>query len=212
MTSKKLSAAVAVGLLGAMGLGASAKADTLISSFTPGDLVVLRGGDAANPDTTSSTNQVSVYLDEYTTGGSYVGTVDVPSSGGNALTIPSIGDFQHQGVLSLSTNGNYLSFAGYQAPAGSTDANTESGNDQPVIGIIGANASSLNTSTVINSYGPGSANPFVRGDIRTTATNSGHSENMPPAARPATADWRMSPAPVPPPRPRPLKASPIGAM
>ena len=149
----------------------TARADTLITSFTPGDLVVLRGGDAANPDTTSTTNQVAIYLDEYTTGGAYVGTMDVPSTGSNALTLPSIGDFQHDGVLSLSTNGQLLSFAGYQVPVGSSDAFAQTGSSQyqPVIGVIGQSASSLNTSTVVNSYHQGSSNPFIRGAV----TNDG---------------------------------------
>ncbi len=117
----------------------TARADNPITNFTPGDLVVLRGGDATNPDTTSTTNQVSLYLDEYTTSGTYVGTMNVPSSGANALTLPGIGDFQHNGVLNLSTNGQLLTFAGYQAPAGSADAFTQTGSSQyqPVIGVTG---------------------------------------------------------------------------
>jgi len=145
-------------------------ADTPITSFTPGDLVVLRGGDATNPDNTGSTNQVSVYLDEYTAGGTYVGTINVPSTGGSALTLPSIGDFEHQGVLSLSTNGNLLSFAGYQVAAGSPDADAAAGADQPVIGVIGSTASSLSTTETVASYGPGSANPYIRGAF----TNDGN--------------------------------------
>jgi hypothetical protein len=171
--STKLSTAVAAGVLSIAGFGASAMADIPLTSFTPGDLVVLRGGDATNPDTTASANQVSVYLDEYTTGGTYVGTIDVPSTGGSALTIPGIGDFEHQGVLSLSTDGQYLSFAGYQVAAGSANANGQGGADQPVIGVVGQSASSLNTSTIVNSYGPGSANPYIRGAI----TNGGSSES-----------------------------------
>jgi PEP-CTERM motif len=167
----KKSPLLAAGILGVVGLSAGAWADTLITSFTPGDLVVLRGGDSANPDSTASNSQVSIYLDEYTTSGAYVGSVDVPSSGGSALTLPSIGDFQHQGLLNLSTNGNLLSFAGYQVDAGSADANAAGGADQPVIGVVGDLASSLNTSTVVNSYGPGSSSPYIRGAF----TNDGSS-------------------------------------
>ena len=150
-----------------------AQADVIISSFSPGDLVVLRGGDATNPDNTFSSNQVSVYLDEYTTAGSYVGTIDVPSSGGSALTIPSIGDFEHQGVLNLSTNGNLLTFAGYQAAAGSADADAQTTTGyQPVVGVIGSTASSLSTNTLVNSYGATSpsASPYIRGAF----TNDGN--------------------------------------
>jgi hypothetical protein len=162
----------ALALAAIAGVSSMARGDIAITSFTPGDLVVLRGGDATNPDTAASTNQVSVYLDEYTTAGVYVGTVAVPSSGGSALTLPSIGDFQHQGVLSLSTNGNVLSFAGYQAAAGSSDADaqTGSGQYQPVVGVIGNSASTLNTTTVVNSYTAGSGSPYIRGAV----TNDGN--------------------------------------
>ncbi|HUO08660.1 MAG TPA: PEP-CTERM sorting domain-containing protein [Phycisphaerae bacterium] len=163
MVSSKLVVVLSVAVLAAIGV--SSRADVAISSFTPGDLVVLRGGDANNPDTTSVSTQVSLYLDEYTTAGSYVGTIAVPSTGSNALTLPGLGDFQHQGVLSLSTNGNLLTFAGYQAAVGSADANAQGGNVQPVIGYVGNSAASLNTTTVVNSYGPGSASPLIRGAV-----------------------------------------------
>jgi hypothetical protein len=96
-TKKRLSLAIAAGFASFVASNAISKADVALSAFTPGDLVVLRGGDATNPDNINSTNQVSVYLDEYTLTGTYVGTVDVPSIGGTSLTIPSIGDFEHQG-------------------------------------------------------------------------------------------------------------------
>jgi PEP-CTERM motif len=169
-SKKKLSLAIATGLVSFAAANSISKAEIALTNFTPGDLVVLRGGDATNPDNVNSTNQVSVYLDEYTLTGNYVGTVSVPSAGGSALTIPSIGDFEHQGVLNLSTNGNLLTFAGYQVAAGSPNANTAAGDDQPVIGVIGNSASSLNTSTVVNSYGPGSASPYIRGAV----TNDGN--------------------------------------
>lgn len=150
--------------------GLTVRADTPITGFTQGDLVVLRGGDATNPNTSSTTTQVSLYLDEYTPAGAYVGTMNVPSTGANALTLPGIGDFQHDGVLNLSTNGQWLSFAGYQVPVGSPDAFAQGGADQPVIGVVGQSASSLNTTTVVNSYGVGSANPYIRG----AASNDGN--------------------------------------
>src|SRR5262245_44784284 len=73
-----------------------------ISSFTPGDIVVMRTGDATNVDTSSTTTQVPVYLDEYTPAGAYVGTVSIPGTGGGAFTLPGSGDNQHQGVLNIS--------------------------------------------------------------------------------------------------------------
>jgi hypothetical protein len=148
-----------------------ASADVAITTFTPGDLVVLRGGDANNPNTASTTNQVPVYLDEYTTAGTYVGTIAVDSSGANALTLPGAGDDQHQGVLSLSTNGQLLTFAGYNAAAGTPDANVTDPTIGKRIGIIGNSAASLDTTTVVNSYGAGSANPYIRGAVSNNGTS-----------------------------------------
>lgn len=165
--SKTTLLAVAVAVVA--GLATASFADTPITQFTPGDIVVLRGGDATNPNTSTNTSQVSLYLDEYTTAGAYVGTVNVPSSGGSALTLPGLGDSQHAGILSRSANGQYLTFAGYQASSGSADAFAAGGTVQPVIGMIGNAASSLTTNTVVNSYGSGSANPYIRGAV----TNDG---------------------------------------
>ena len=161
--------AAAVGLAPVAGY-----ADNPITSFTAGDLVVLRGGDATNPNTSSVTTMVSLYLDEYTAAGSYVGTMAVPSTGGSPLTLPGIGDFQHNGVLNLSTNGRLLTFAGYQTAVGSADAFaqlTAATQYQPVIGVIGNTAASLTTNTVVNSYNNGSSNPYIRG----ATTNDGTS-------------------------------------
>ena len=121
-------------------------------------------------------------------------------------TLPAIGDFQHDGVLTLSTNGQLLSFAGYQVPAGSADAFTQGGNAQPVIGTTGQNASSLNTSTVVNSYGPGMQTPTSECPSPTMAVDSGRSVSMRPTARIRTAGWPMSPMG----RQRRSKVSPIG--
>ncbi len=146
---------------------AAVMADTPITQFTPGDIVVLRGGDATNSNNGTNTQQMSLYLDEYTTAGVYMGTINVPSSGGASLTLPGIGDFQHEGVLSLSTDGHSLSFAGYQTSAGSADAFGQAGTSQyqAVIGVIGTTAASLTTNTIVNSYGPNSGSPFIRGAV-----------------------------------------------
>lgn len=135
---------------------------TPIASFTPGDLVVMRTGDATNADTTSTTSQVPVYLDEYTPAGAYVGTVTVPSTGAGAFTLPGSGDNQHQGLLNLSTDGKWLAFAGYNSTVGSPDANINASVGK-LAGKISLAASSLDTSTVVNSYGAGSASPYIRG-------------------------------------------------
>jgi hypothetical protein len=85
-------------------------ADVPIITFTPGDLVVMRGGDAVHPQSTYAGGEVPVYLDEYTVAGAYVGTFDIPS---DTITLPGITADSHEGRLELSADGHYLDFAGY---------------------------------------------------------------------------------------------------
>lgn len=165
--SRKLSAAVAAGLLSVVGFSAAAKADTLLSSFTPGDLVVLRGGDntVSNTSAGEATNgydgTVNAYLDEYTTAGSYVGTIPVPG-----ITLDGVGVFSHEGNLNLSVNGGWLTFSGFdpnQYPAG-TVAQPENGTENIKIGEISTSAASLNTSTEL--YGDlGQTGQFAHGAL-----------------------------------------------
>jgi fibronectin-binding autotransporter adhesin len=125
----------------------TARADTLISSFTPGDLVVLRGGDATN-QAGGATETIGAYLDEYTPDGVYQGTIDMPQSAvgsNNPLTITN-GPGNHEGILTLSANGNWLTFGGYDT-APTTDP-SGAGISNITLGEISQNASTLNTSTL----------------------------------------------------------------
>jgi hypothetical protein len=152
-------------VLAATALVASASfavADVPLTSFTPGDLVVLRGGNASFPDNNAVTSEVPVTLDEFTTAGTYVGSLSIDSTDSAALTIPGVGDFQHDGVLNVSTDGHWLTFAGNNVPAGAPDAFANA-SDGKLVGEVSQAASTLNTSTVVNSYGAGSTNPYLRG-------------------------------------------------
>ncbi|MGA2499350.1 MAG: hypothetical protein ABSH20_16545, partial [Tepidisphaeraceae bacterium] len=124
-----------------------ALADTPMFSFTAGDLVVLRGGDATNSNNSTATaGEVSAYLDEYTPAGAYVGTISV----GSSLTLPSVvaGGASHEGGLKLSVDGHFLTFGGYTTPAGLNPRPVD-GTETEVIARIGNAASSLDTSTQI---------------------------------------------------------------
>ena len=137
--------------------GLTARADTPITNFTPGDLVVIRGGDSTNSNNLSAADasgEVNVYLDEYTPTGTYVGTVDVPE-----MTLPGQNVSSHEGGLNLTANGQYLTFGGYdpvQNPPGTTPHATN-GMENDVIMEIGNAASSL--STVATIPGTGAKSP-----------------------------------------------------
>ncbi|HVU86172.1 MAG TPA: dockerin type I domain-containing protein [Pirellulales bacterium] len=85
--------------------------NTPITSFTPGDLVVMRGGDTTHSQQDYSIGEVPAYLDEYTPAGTYVGTYAIPTS---VMTLPGIGLNSHEGHLNVSGNGQDIDFAGYQ--------------------------------------------------------------------------------------------------
>jgi hypothetical protein len=91
-------------------LAASAQT-TPITSFTPGDLVVMRGGDDTHSQADYSIGEVPAYLDEYTPAGLYVGTYTIPT---NVLTLPGIGLDSHEGHLNVSGDGKFINFTGYQ--------------------------------------------------------------------------------------------------
>lgn len=83
------------------------------AAFTPGNLLVYRIGTGAAALTNAST---AVFADEYTTGGVLVQSVALDTTGANQLT--ASGTSTAEGFLSLSPNGQYLTFSGYDSAAG----------------------------------------------------------------------------------------------
>jgi hypothetical protein len=81
---------------------------TVNAQFTSGNLAVLRVGDGVQ--TLANTGN-TVFIDQYTVGGSFVNSVTIPDSGANALVLS--GNATAEGYLSLSPGGQYLAFAGY---------------------------------------------------------------------------------------------------
>ncbi len=135
-------------------------------NFTASNLVVLRVGDGASA---LSSSAAPVFLDEYTITGVLVQSVALPTavSGSNhALTLS--GSAGSEGSLVLSANGQYLSFAGYDAAPGLVKVSSDSVTNR-TIGYVGANGI-VNTSTGINA---GSA--YVKNNIRGAVTNNGTS-------------------------------------
>ena len=134
------------------------------SNLTPGNLVVVRVGDGTSALSNAST---AVFLDEYTPSGALVQSIPLPTalSGANhALTLS--GTASTEGALSLSPNGQYLSFAGYDTSVGY--AGVASGITNRTIARVGANGV-VNTST---GYLAGSA--YLNGNFRSAVTNDGN--------------------------------------
>jgi len=142
----------------------------LLTAFTPGNLLVLRVGDGSpNP----SLNAAAVSLLEISAdSGSVIQTINVPSNGTGALTIPGTSNLQ--GLLSLSGNGNLVTFAGYRVDAGSPDPATTSGVQGQVprvIGVVGADGV-VNTTQEI---GTGGDQSFWNNQFRSVVTRDGSS-------------------------------------
>ncbi|MFY9340881.1 MAG: hypothetical protein WAT39_00235 [Planctomycetota bacterium] len=84
--------------------------------FTIGNLVVVRVGDGSAALTNAST---ATFLDEYTTAGVLVQSVPLPTTvSGSNQPFTNSGTSTSEGFLNLSTNGLYLTLAGYAVPPG----------------------------------------------------------------------------------------------
>jgi hypothetical protein len=81
---------------------------TARAQFNPGNLAVFRVGDGVQ--TLANTGN-SVFVDQYTTAGSFVNSVAIPTSGGSALIVS--GTASSEGALALSADGRFLTLAGY---------------------------------------------------------------------------------------------------
>lgn len=86
------------------------------AQFTKGNLVVVQMGDGSAALTSSST---PVFVKEYTPTGSLVQTITIPSTG-SSPRFTVTGNSGSEGHLIRSTDGSYLTIAGYDTVAGAT--------------------------------------------------------------------------------------------
>jgi hypothetical protein len=117
--------------------------------FTPGNIVVLRVGDGSIALSSAS---ALVFLDEYTTAGSLVQTIQMPVilSGVNKRFVIS-GTSTSEGNLSLSADRRYLTLTGYDTIPGTAAVATTAGILR-VVGLVDY-AGAINTSTnLIDGY------------------------------------------------------------
>lgn len=86
--------------------------------ITPGNLVIYRVGTGSNA-LASTGNEV--FLDEYTTAGSLVQSIAMPATG-DGTKLVSAGNSSGEGALSISPDGTWLAFTGYNTtvPLGSS--------------------------------------------------------------------------------------------
>src|SRR5687767_9364728 len=124
-----------------LGFIADCKAQT---AFTSGNIVVCRVGNGSGTLTSAAW---PVFLDEFTPNGTLVQSIPMPTlaSGLNKFRTFS-GNTGFLGQLTLSTNGQYLGLAGFNAPVGTTGISTSTTATWPrVIGLINYDGT-INTS------------------------------------------------------------------
>jgi hypothetical protein len=86
--------------------------------ISPDNVVVFRAGSGANPLGNTGNN---VFLDEYTTAGSLVQSIEINSTGtGTKLVVA--GNLTAEGGLTISPDGKWIAFAGYNSGAGAASS------------------------------------------------------------------------------------------
>lgn len=130
---------------------ASLSALSAISApFTPGNLVVIRVGDGVNPVNAFAT---AVYLEEVTTAGSAVQTLNMPTSAsGSNRAFAHSGDSTSALTLSRTDNGQYLLLGGYDATPGTTLANSDSTVINRVVGRVDASGTIDTSMALTDAY------------------------------------------------------------
>ena len=134
------------------------------AQLNPGNLVVLRVGDGLNPLSNASQ---ALFLDEFTTSGSFVQTIVLPTAASGAnLPIACSGTATSEGNLQLAENGQFLVLGGYGASPGIASIAASSSATTPrVVARIGLDAS-VDTSTSIS-------NAFSGNNIRSATSTNG---------------------------------------
>ncbi len=94
---------------------------------------MFRVGDATTPAGTSAA--APVYLDEYTTSGTLVQSISLPSSTASGMALTDSGKASSDGMLTLSPDGSQIALFGYNVAAGTASATSAA---TETAGIVGA--------------------------------------------------------------------------
>ena len=140
-----------IAVLGWIVVGASLiTLPALAAPLTPGNLLVYRVGDGSAALSSAAT---AVFLDEYTTSGSLVQSIALPTTGTSALT--AVGNATTEGIMSYSEDGSTIIFTGYRKDVGGSQPSSDAATTTPrVIATLKPSTGLVDTSvTVINAGG-----------------------------------------------------------
>ena len=125
----------------------------LLAAFGTGNLAVYRVGDGVAGLSNAS---AAVFIDEYTPSGTLVQTVAIPTSDiGSNQSLTNSGSATSEGALSLSGDGQFLTFAGYDSvPGVASIASSATTGSTPVARVLGRvdALGNLDTSTTTTSF------------------------------------------------------------
>ena len=154
----------------------------LLAAFTPGNLLVLRMGDGS--PLPSGNVATALFLDEVTPTGSRVQTIPVPvADNGPHQTLTGSRSGEAEGLLTRTGDGQYVFFAGYDAPPGTTNLSGRPSSEiARVVARLGADGTLDTTTTITDGYSPGTvrgvfspdgANLWVSGGAISTSNLTG---------------------------------------
>jgi hypothetical protein len=140
-------------------------AEASAASLTPGDVVVYRVGNGG----TLGGSAVPVFFDEYDSTGKLVESIALPTAAsGSNHRLTASGSASSEGLLTLSSNGQYLMATGYDAAVGTAKVGeTLSASTPRTVARVSASGE-IDTSTALTDFGNGN-NP--RGATSTDGTN-----------------------------------------
>jgi hypothetical protein len=122
--------------------------------FTPGNLVVYRVGTGTGSLVNTGN---AIFLDEYTTAGVLVQSIALPTAAsGSNFPICASGTATSEGLMTLSSNGQYLIATGYGVAPGyaSSLTSTASATVNRIVAVIDANGN-INTTTALTDFSTG---------------------------------------------------------
>jgi hypothetical protein len=128
--------------------------------FTLGNLAVLQVGSGSG---SLSSSAAAVLIQEFSTSGSLVQTIGIPTSGATRLT--SSGSASSEGALTLSSDRSALTFAGYAASVGTAGiAGTAAITNNRAAGIISASGAYTRAAT-------GSSTAYDMNNVRSAVSD-----------------------------------------
>ncbi len=122
--------------------------------ITEGDLVVYRVGDGTTGLVSSGS---PVFVDEYTSGGTLVQSIPLPTTAASQNPLLASGTATSEGLLTVSSDGQYVALTGYDRAIGGSGslAGSNSTTVPRTVGIIPVSTGIPDTSTALTNFASG---------------------------------------------------------